>query len=214
MLKTFRMKFLERNLKKMFDNICAIDLETTGKYWNSDAPIQIAAEIINRSGEVIDTFNQRIKTTHKIDPEASLVHHIYARDLVNCPMESQVLSEFMAWLQMNAPDALLTYNGKTFDIPMLQMRCKILNIPGHNLFDLTHYDCKEDVFEAKRRDMFDLKSLGRKWKLTLVAEKLGINPEGAHDAFVDINLLKQVWFKLDPILFPEHWKTEDEISLF
>lgn len=76
--------------------ICILDTETTNVYWNTCAPIQIAAEICDAEGNIVDTFNERIKTTHKIDPGASEVHGIYEKDLVNCRKESEVIFDFCA----------------------------------------------------------------------------------------------------------------------
>lgn len=81
---------------------------------------------------------------------------------------------------------------------MLNERCKRLGIDfdgfagiGYNCFD-----AKNDVFEAKQKNLYGLKSLGRKWKLTLVAEKLGLNTENAHDACADVRMLKEIFFIL------------------
>lgn len=81
---------------KHSDYICVLDTETTDVYWNSCGPVQIAAEIVDATGKVIDSFNERINTTHKINPDASRVHGIYAADLVNCRKESAVLLDFCA----------------------------------------------------------------------------------------------------------------------
>ena len=80
--------------KMTYNRICVLDTETTDRYWNSTAPIQIAAVICDRSGKILDSFNERIKTTHKIDPEASRVHGIYAKDLIHCRSEIAVLTDF------------------------------------------------------------------------------------------------------------------------
>ena len=77
-----------------FKSICILDTETTDRYWNTAAPIQIAAVIVNTDGKIIDSFNERIKTTHTIAPDASAVHGIYQKDLVNCRRESEVLGDF------------------------------------------------------------------------------------------------------------------------
>ena len=77
-----------------YKKICVLDTETTNRYWNSSAPIQIAALICDDKGNILDSFNERIKTTHRIDPSASEVHGIYAKDLVNCRPESAVLWDF------------------------------------------------------------------------------------------------------------------------
>lgn len=198
-----------------FNRLCILDTETTDVYWNSCAPVQIAAIIVDVKGNELDRFNEKIKTTHAIAPDASAVHGIYEKDLRNCRKESVVLEDFCAWIVGNEVDCLLTYNGNAFDLPMLNMRCKHLNIDfkGFDLADDSYkkLDCKDDVMAAKKKDLYDLKSLGRKWKLTLVAEKLGFSTENAHDAFADVRMLRDVFFKLDPIVFPQHWKEKDSL---
>lgn len=198
-----------------YKRICILDTETTSVYWNSASPVQIAAEIVDNKGNLISSFNERIKTTHKIDPEASKVHGIYKEDLIHCRPEIDVLMDFCEWMKQQEVDVVLTYNGEAFDRPMLNERCKALFIP-FNFFDKDNFpglDAKQLVFEAKRRKLFGLDELGRKWKLTLVAEKLGINAEGAHDALVDVELLKKVFFILDPLINPDHWNNNSS-SLF
>ena len=101
-----------------YKRICVWDTETTSVYWNSAAPVQSAAVICDNKGNIIDSFNERIKTTHQIDPEASKVHGIYAKDLVNCRRESEVLMDFCAWMSNQEVDCVLTYNGEAFDRPL------------------------------------------------------------------------------------------------
>lgn len=196
-----------------YNRIAVLDTETTSVYWNSAAPIQIAALICDNKGNIIDSFNERIKTTHKIDPEASKVNGIYAKDLVNCRRESEVLTDFCEWMKQNEVDVVLTYNGEAFDRPMLQCRVNELKIP-FDYFDkdkFPGFDAKELVFAAKKKGLFGLDELGRKWKLTLVAEKMGFNTEGAHDALVDVIMLKNVFFTLDPLINPDHWNSETSL---
>lgn len=198
---------------KKYHTICILDLETTGVFWNTDAPVQIAAIICDNRGRTIDEFNEKIKTTHEISPDASAVHHIYKEDLVNCRSESDVLTSFVAWIKAHDCDCLLTYNGKAFDIPMLNERCKVMHLDKIKMFDkdskerIPHIDGYRDcVYLAKKANLFGLKdALGRRWKLTLVAEHLNIDNEGAHDAYVDVTMLKNIFFKVDPLIHPNDW---------
>lgn len=189
--------------------ICILDTETTDVYWNSCGPIQIAAEIIDAEGNVIDSFNERIKTTHKINPDASKVHGIYASDLIHCRRESEVLNDFCAWMLNWDVDMILTYNGEAFDRPMLNARCEVLHIDT-NYFSTEKFPGIDvhvrDVNPAKKQDLFGLKSLGRKWKLTLVSELLNIDTDNAHDALADVEMTKKVFLKLDPLIHPEDWE--------
>lgn len=201
-----------------YNRICVLDTETTNVYWNTAAPVQIAAVICDNKGNIIDSFNERIKTTHKIDPAASAVHGIYEKDLVNCRRESEVLLDFCVWMKQQEVDCVLTYNGEAFDRRMLNERCKVLKIP-YDFFDKEkfpgidgYYDC---VQYAKKANLFGLKDkLGRKWKLTLVAEALGFSSAGAHDALADVLMLKNIFFYLDPIVHPDNWNDDNTASLF
>ena len=169
----------------------------------------------DEKGNIIDSFNERIKTTHRIDADASKVHGIYAKDLKDCRGEIDVLTDFCCWMKQQEVDVVLTYNGEAFDRPMLQCRIEFLKIP-FDYFDKKKFpglDAKELVFTAKKQKLFGLDELGRKWKLTLVAEKLGFSTLNAHDALADVMMLKNVFFKLDPILHPEHWNSSEN-SLF
>lgn len=193
---------------KNYNRICIVDTETTDVYWSTCAPIQIAAIICDGDGNIIDSFNERIRTTHKIAPDASEVHGIYAEDLVNCRKEKDVLMSFCAWIKYQKADVMLTYNGSKFDRPMLNLRCKRFEIP----FDYFneefpsidgYYDC---IKYAKDKNLFGLKDkLGRKWKLTLVSDALGFSTENAHDALADVIMLKNCFFKVDPLIHPQDW---------
>ena len=195
---------------KKYNRICVLDTETTDKYWNSSAPVQIAALIVDNEGNIIDTFNEKIKTTHHITADASAVHGIYEEDLVNCRSERDVIFDFCGWMAGYQVDAVLTYNGEAFDRPMLNERCKHLKI-DYDFFSKEkfpgidgYYDC---VIYAKRANLWGLKDfLGRKWRLSLVAECLGINNENAHDALADVTMLKDIFFKVDPVVHPNDWE--------
>ena len=199
-----------------YNRICILDTETTDRYWNTAAPIQIAAMVVDKKGNVLDTFNERIKTTHKISPDASLVHGIYAKDLINCRSEIAVLTDFCIWMRNQEVDCVLTYNGEAFDRRMLNERCKVLGIK-YDYFDKSkfpgidgYYDC---VIDAKRQNLFGLKDkLGRKWRLSLVAEILGIDNDGAHDAMEDVIMLKKIFWKVDPLVHPSRWQDENSTS--
>ena len=193
-----------------YTRIAVLDTETTDRYWNTCAPIQIAALICDKEGNILDTFNERIKTTHIIRPDASAVHGIFAKDLANCRREKDVLTDFCVWLQTNCVDCILTYNGEAFDRRMLQARCETLKIPfqyfnKENFPGVDgYYDC---ILDAKRMNYMGLKDkLGRKWKLSLVAELLGISNEGAHDALEDVRMLKDIFWMVDPQIHPQRWK--------
>ena len=118
-------------------------------------------------------------------------------------------------------DLVLTYNGEAFDRRMLNERCRILGI-HYDFFNKEkfpgidgYYDC---IYDAKKMNWHGLKDkLGRKWRLSLVAEILGFDNEGAHDALEDVLMLKNIFFYVDPQVHPDRWKKKDaneKTSLF
>lgn len=201
-----------------YQRIAVMDTETTDRYWNSCAPIQIAAIICDHDGNVLGSFNERIKTTHQIKEEASKVHGIYAKDLVNCRREKDVLTDFCVWLQSFNVDCVLTYNGEAFDRRMLQKRCEVLKI-SFNYFNQEifpgidgYYDC---ILDAKRQNYCGLKdALGAKWRLSMVAEHFHIDSDGAHDALEDVIMLKKIFWLVDPKIHPSRWTTGAPTKLF
>ena len=191
-----------------FKRLCILDTETTSVYWNSAAPLQIAALICDDHFNILDSFEEKIKTTRPIPAEASAINHIYAKDLIGCRSEVEVLRDFILWMKDNEVDCILTYNGEVFDRPMLKKRCEYFNLPT-DYFDkekVRGLDGKDYVMQARKENLYGLKdALGRGWKLSKVAEILGIDATGAHDALVDVELLRQVYMKLDQHYHPENW---------
>ena len=203
---------------KKYNRIAILDTETTSVYWNTAAPVQIAALICDAEGNIIDSFEEKIKTTHKIDPGASEVHGIYEKDLVNCRRESEVLEDFCAWMKQHNVDVVLTYNGEAFDRRMLNCRCELLGIK-YDFFNKEKFPGKDGYYDcvqyAKKDNLWGLKDkLGRKWRLTLVAEALGFSSANAHDALADVYMLKNIWFKVDPIVHPLDWDVDEVVNLF
>lgn len=206
------MGFNKKHLKT-YHRICVLDTETTDRYWNTAAPVQIAAVICDEYGNIIDSFEEKVRTTHVISPDASAVHGIYAKDLVNCRSEIEVLTDFCVWLKTQEVDVVLTYNGEAFDRPLLNNRCEKLGV-HFDFFNKSkfpgldgYYNC---VKLAKDRNLWGLKDkCGRKWNLGLVSDCLGVRREGAHDALVDVMMLKDIFFMVDPVVHPENWSSDD-----
>ena len=172
------------------------DFETTGCYWNFDAPVQIAA-ICEKDGEIIDSFNELCRTTVTISPQATKVHGITREMIKDKRGEAVVLRDFVKWIRNHNCDMLIGYNSKAFDLPMLEIRCAKFGIPG--VSDIKHMDGYYTCVKlAKDRNYYNLKTiLGRKWNLGAVAEVLGFSKDGAHDALTDVKMLRNIWNKVE-----------------
>lgn len=67
--------------------------------------------------------------------------------------ELDLIREFVQWVRDRRPESLVTYNGGSFDLPILMHRARLCarEIPGHHSADLD----LEIVFEAlEHRDLF------------------------------------------------------------
>lgn len=174
------------------------DFETTG-VTSADAPVQVAGLICEEFGPIEATFNEKIKTTHRINPAASAVHGIYAKDLVNCRMEREVLKDFILWTKDFDIEVVVGHNIKSFDLRMLETRCGYLDL-ANPFTTIKVCDTRDLVIAARKQNLFGLGALGRRWSLPLTAELLGIKHENAHDALGDIITNKLVYDKLKEVL--------------
>lgn len=174
------------------------DFETTG-VTSADAPIQVAGIICEEFGPIIDTFNERIRTTHRIRPEASAVHGIYKESLEGCRTEREVLADFATWVIGNGCEMVVGHNIKSFDLPMMTRRSELVHFinPFENL---EVYDTRSLVSEAKKKKLCGLEALGRKWSLPATAAVLGILHDNAHDALGDVTTNKLIYDKLKRLL--------------
>lgn len=174
------------------------DFETTG-VTSADAPIQVAGLICEEFGPILDTFNERIKTTRSINAAASAVHGITAADLADCRSERAVMADFISWVIGNGAQQVVGHNIKAFDLKMMSRRCEVLHLTNP-FADMDAYDTRTLVTDAKKKDLFGLSALGRKWSLPATAEIMGISHENAHDALGDIITNKLIYDKLKRLL--------------
>lgn len=110
--------FQSKQFKRFFDSdkITVFDIETTGLYPKHDKIILIGfVHIMPRhdDGELVQFFAE--------SPEE----------------EKDILLE--AICEISDSDMLITYNGRSFDVPFLDTRCKKYSIQSKNIFNLDLY---------------------------------------------------------------------------
>ena len=95
--------------------IVFLDLETTGVNVGADRIVEIALLKIYPNGNK-DSKTMRINPTIPIPEEASKVHGIYDKDILDCPTFNDVARDINAFL---GGSDLGGYNSNKFDIPLL-----------------------------------------------------------------------------------------------
>lgn len=107
-----------KQFKRFFDSdkISVFDIETTGLYPKHDKIILIGfVHILSGSseGELVQLF-------------------------ADSPEEEKIILQ-EAIREMYDSDIMITYNGRSFDMPFLYARCRKFNVPSKNIFNLDLY---------------------------------------------------------------------------
>lgn len=166
----------------MTNNIVAFDLETTGLNTQTDHIIQIGLVKFDKStyeelGHIM--FYIKPETNFSIDPYAQEKHGI-SKDFV---IENGVLlrdvwgeiSEFIGDCD------ILSYNGNSFDVPMLYNNLKRYNLE----FDFVSRKYYDSMVVERKRIQYKLSETYKRY----TGEEL----EDAHDALADVRATVQVF---------------------
>lgn len=166
----------------MTNNIVAFDLETTGLNTQTDHIIQIGLVKFNKStyeelGHIM--FYIKPESDFSIDPYAQEKHGI-SKDFV---IENGVLlrdvwgeiSEFIGDCD------ILSYNGNSFDVPMLYNNLKRYNLE----FDFVSHKYYDSMIVERKRIQYKLSETYKRYT--------GKELEDAHDALADVRATVQVF---------------------
>ena len=157
--------------------LAVIDTETTGVDITKDAPVQISAITVvpGEAPEVL--FDVLCNPGRPIPQEASNVHKVTDEMVAGKPAAEAMAmwaEQMVAWSQA---DVLVSFNGKTFDIPLLQRYCagQTLDLWG----SLPHLDVLDVAYRFF--PAMDNHRLG-----TIYKALFGQSAEQAHNAIADV----------------------------
>lgn len=159
--------------------ITVFDLETTGVDKNKDQIIQFAGlKIDSETHKIVDELNLYIQPfgDYSISIGAYFKHQITPEFLKDKPYLSEVAPQIHEF--MNSSEAILTYNGNSFDIPFLKIE---LNRYGYDI-DFTKIPCYDAFMEERKRNGMTLEDVYKRYAGKTMADA-GLT---AHDAFSDI----------------------------
>ena len=104
--------------------LVALDTETTDKYPSTAEIVQIAAVGSTAKGDKDVLYNGLCcPSSGEISVEASEIHGYYIEDLKQYPCDlyaSWYLEQLLKDMQAEATMILVTYNGESYDLPILK----------------------------------------------------------------------------------------------
>lgn len=166
----------------MTNNIVAFDLETTGLNTQTDHIIQIGLVKFNKSTyEELGHIMLYIKpeTNFSIDPYAQEKHGISKEFIIeNGVLLSSVWDEISEFI---GDCDILSYNGNSFDVPMLYNNLKRYNLE----FDFVSRKYYDSMVVERKRIQYKLFETYKRY----TGEEL----EDAHDALADVRATVQVF---------------------
>lgn len=183
MIFLFIIKF---NIYNMLINV--FDLETTGVDKQKDQIIQIASLIIDlNNNKIIHELNEYVQPVgnYQMSLGGYFTHGITPEFLKDKPHLKDLAPKIVEWFGLT--DAILTYNGKNFDIPFLKIE---LNRYGYDI-DFTKKKCYDAYLEERRRHGMKLKDIYKRYSHGKTMEENGLT---AHNAFSDIKATYSVFY--------------------
>ena len=174
---------------------CVLDLETTGFSFRTEKITEVGI-MKYKNGEVIDSFETFVNPEKPIPERVVEVTHITDDMVKDAPKIEEVFPKILEFVG----DSVLVAHNADFDIGFLKHNASVL---GYTL-DNTYLDTLRLA-----KDLFpDFK----KYKLGLIAEKLGIKVEVAHRALDDVDTTVKVFRIMLDMLKEKKAKTVDDID--
>jgi len=173
-----------------------LDIETTGFDRRWDYIIELAAIIYdNQTKEVLEEFHEYIKPGKTIPDKIVELTGITNRQVNDCRDEREVLRDFIEFVSIQKPDAIVAHNGAQFDIPFIKSKAEFYFLPMKDLSVIDTLKMARDLKPA----VTDLTAQGRpSYKQTSLAKFYGINYQ-AHSAIYDVKALILIYEKMKEV---------------
>lgn len=174
---------------------CVLDLETTGLSFRTEKITEVGIMKV-KNGEVIDEFSCFVNPEKPIPPKVVEVTNITDEMVKDAETIDKVFPKILEFVG----DSVLVAHNADFDIGFLKHNAKEL---GYTL-DNTYMD----TLRLAKRLFPDFK----KYKLGIIADKLGIVVEVAHRALDDVDTTVKVLNVMFNMLKEDGIKTLDDID--
>ena len=174
---------------------CVLDLETTGLSFRTEKITEVGIMKV-KNGEVIDEFSCFVNPEKPIPPQVVEVTNI-TDDMVK---DAETIDKVFPKILEFVGDSVLVAHNADFDIGFLKYNAKQLGYTLDNTYIDTLRLAKELFPEFK------------KYKLGMIADKLGIVVEVAHRALDDVDTTVKVLNVMIDMLKEKGVKTLDDID--
>ena len=155
---------------------CVLDIETTGLSFRTEKITELGAVKI-KNGEIIDEFECFVNPEKPIPERVVEITHITDEMVKDAGTIKEVLPKFLEFMG----DSVLVAHNASFDIGFIKYNAEQLGYKLENTYIDTLRLAKEIFPDFK------------KYKLGLIADKLGITVEVAHRALDDVITLVKVF---------------------
>ncbi len=155
---------------------CVLDIETTGISRQTEKITEFGIMKI-KDGKLIDTFECFVNPEKSIPPKVVEVTNITDEMVRDAETIDKVLPKVLEFIG----DNVLVAHNATFDIGFIKYNADILGLEFNNTYIDTLALAKELFPDFK------------KYKLGIIAEKLGIKVDVAHRALADVETLVEVF---------------------
>ena len=174
---------------------CVLDIETTGLSFRTEKITELGA-VIYKNGEVVDSFECFVNPEKPIPAEVVEVTHITDEMVKNAETIEKVLPKFLEFIG----DRVIVAHNADFDVGFIKYNAEKLGIKLENTY-IDTLRLAKDLFPDYK-----------KYKLGIIAEKLGIKVEVAHRALDDVITLVKVFKVMLDMLKEKGAKTVNDID--
>lgn len=173
-----------------------LDIETTGFDRRWDHLIELAAVIYDtQTKEELEEFHEYINPGKTIPPKIVELTGITNRQVSGCRTEREVLRDFIEFVAIHRPDAIVAHNGEQFDMPFIKSKTDFYFLPMKDLPVIDTLKLARDL----KPEVTDLTAQGRpSYKQTALAKFYGIQYQ-AHSAIFDVKALIQIYEKMQDV---------------
>ncbi len=174
---------------------CVLDIETTGLSFRTEKITELGA-VIYKNGEVIDEFECFVNPEKPIPQEVVEVTHITDEMVKDSETIETILPKFLEFIG----DRIIVAHNADFDVGFIKYNAEKLGIKLENTY-IDTLRLAKDLFPDYK-----------KYKLGIIADKLGIKVDVAHRALDDVITLVKVFKVMIDMLKEQGAKKIEDID--
>lgn len=174
---------------------CVLDIETTGLSFRTEKITELGA-VIYKNGEVIDEFECFVNPEKPIAQEVVEVTHITDEMVKDSETIETILPKFLEFIG----DRIIVAHNADFDVGFIKYNAEKLGIKLENTY-IDTLRLAKDLFPDYK-----------KYKLGIIADKLGIKVDVAHRALDDVITLVKVFKVMIDMLKEQGAKKIEDID--